>query len=237
MPKIFVYILLWVFVASASAQSINDIHQITSTLITYIQLIDGTGTTARNISVRIEGNKIIEVGKLTRFPGEKIIDGGGKILAPGFIDSHSHIAGSLKNHPDALADLSEGVTTIVSGQDGYSVNICSDGSYNGHPMGWGSFTRMLGYYVRERKIMDLAKAIQKMTSLSAEHTDIKNRGVIAPGYFADLVLFDANTVIDHANSKHANAPSTGIERVWVNGICVYENQQPTHQYPGMFLSR
>ena len=85
--------------------------------------------------------------------------------------------------------------------------------------------------------MSLEQAIQKMTSLSAEHTGIKNRGLIASGYFADLVLFDPATVKDNATIKNSKAISTGIEKVWVNGICVFENQQSTKKFPGVFISR
>jgi len=478
-------------------------------LISNVWLIDGTGTPARKAAVRIEGNKIMEVGNLSALPGEETIDGGGKVLAPGFIDTHSHIAGSLDKYPEALACINQGVTTIVSGQDGYgsyvdsikssiehtpvainiatytghtalreqvmggtnlnrpatteelekmklilqselkkgslglstgleyegayfsnrnevlelakataaekgryishirsedinmgdaldeiitigreaklpvqvshiklalkddwgrsayiisqlqrarsegiditadcypyeywsstlrvlfpktdytnpvsaqfavdhtfdptqsilvrfaanptyagktisaiadlrkekpaqtimgliaeadaykkqhpdaegletimgksmtavdvvnflawaNTNICSDGSNGGHPRGYGSFTRVLGHYVREEKIMSLETAIQKMTSLSAEHTGIKKRGVIAAGYYADLVLFDPITVKDNADIKDSRALSTGIEKVWVNGVCVYEQQHSTKKYPGMFISR
>jgi N-acyl-D-aspartate/D-glutamate deacylase len=118
-----------------------------------------------------------------------------------------------------------------------NTNICSDGSNGGHPRGYGSFTRVLGYYVREKKIMSLETAIQKMTSLSAEHTGIKNRGLIAAGYFADLVLFDPATVKDNADIKKSKAISTGIEKVWVNGEIVFANGQSTKKYPGVFVSR
>ena len=116
-------------------------------------------------------------------------------------------------------------------------NICSDGSYGGHPRGFGSFTRVLGHYVREEKIMSLETAIQKMTSLAAEQTGIKNRGIIAVGYFADLVLFDPATVKDNASVKTPQALSTGIHKVWVNGVLVYENQAHTKKYPGIFISK
>lgn len=481
----------------------------TTTLITNIKLIDGTGTNARRASVRIRGDKIIAVGNLKSMAGETIIDGGGKVLAPGFIDSHSHLNGSLQNHPDALAAVSQGVTTIVAGQDGESdpidsitasiaktpiainvatytgqttiramimgdsnlnraatneevekmkpllkaemdkgslglssgleyagayfssrqevielakvtgtaggryishirsedvamsdaideiinigreaklpvqvshikialkddwgtanqllaklqtarnegvnitadcypytfwnstlrvlfpktdytnmesaeyavnhtfdasksvlvryapnpayagktiaeianmrhekpaqtlinliaivdtfekahpdadgveaimgssmdeedvatllawpnTNICSDGANGGHPRGYGTFTKILGYYVREKHIMPLPIAIQKMTSLSAEHVGLKNRGLIAPGYYADLVLFDPETVKDNASIKDSRALSTGIISVWVNGKLVYKNNKVTGERPGVFLRR
>ncbi|WP_229379978.1 serine hydrolase [Fibrella forsythiae] len=77
-------------------------------------------------------------------------------------------------------------------------NICSDGSNDGHPRGYGAFTRVLGRYVRDQKLMPLETAIQKMTSLTAEHLGLRERGLITPGYYADLVLFNPDTVQDNA---------------------------------------
>jgi len=116
-------------------------------------------------------------------------------------------------------------------------NICSDGSSGGHPRGHGAFTRVLGRYVREQKIMPLETAVFKMTGLAAEHLGITDRGTIVPGNYADLVLFNPETVIDNANIGNAKALSTGIERVWINGTIVYQNQQPTGKYPGMLIKR
>ncbi|MBY0481503.1 MAG: amidohydrolase family protein [Chitinophagaceae bacterium] len=503
MRKIILFVLLGIISVSVRSQAVG------TTLITNILLIDGTAIPARKAAVRFSGNKILAVGELTAGKSETVIDGNGWVLAPGFIDSHSHVGNSLANEPEAIADLNQGVTTIVSGQDGYgsyidsikagiarqpiainiatytghtglremvlgkdhlnraatekeiaamqdilsaelkkgslglstgleyegayfssyqevlqlaktaalekaryishirsedialsqalseiikigeeaklpvqishiklalkdnwgwspkilamlqtarsngvditadcypyefwystlkvlfpktdytnsasaqyavdhtfdptqsvlvhfaantfyagktiseiaklrnekpaqtlmgliaeadlyekqhpdataiegimaksmtdadvinflswaNTNICSDGSNGGHPRGFGSFTRVLGYYVREKKIMSLEQAIQKMTSLSAEHVGIKNRGLIAPGYFADLVLLDPKTVKDNATIKNSKALSTGIEKVWVNGICVYENKHSTKKFPGVFISR
>lgn len=116
-------------------------------------------------------------------------------------------------------------------------NICSDGANGGHPRGYGSFTRVLGHYVREQKIMSLETAVQKMTGLAAAHTGIRERGILAPGYFADLVLFDPETVKDNANVQNPKALSDGILKVWVNGGLVYDNKQATGKYPGVFLGR
>lgn len=487
----------------------KDIVDIPSTtIITNIQLIDGTGTPARKASVRIEEDNIIAVGNLTPFKNENVIDGNGKILAPGFIDTHSHLEGSLSEYPTALAALNQGVTTIVAGQDGESdpvdsikamlqkipaainvatytghttireavmgandlsrtatqdeitkmqvllkaeldkgslglstgleyegsfysnryeiielaktaaaekaryishirseditmtdaideiinigreaklpvqishikialkddwgtapallaqlqnareqgiditadcypydfwnstirvlfpkkdftslagaqfatehlfdaensvlvrfspepsyagktigaiaklrnetaaqtllylvtaaeayekkhpgedvetimgksmsdddvqkllswqqTNICSDGAIGGHPRAFGAFTRVLGNYVHDKKIMSLETAINKMTALAAEHTGIKDRGIIADGYYADLVLFDPSTVKDNSSIKDPKALSDGILKVWVNGIIVYDNKQSTQKFPGVFIER
>ena len=477
-------------------------------LITNIQLIDGTGTPVRKAAVRIEGKKIFAIGNLTQFEDETVIDGNGKVLAPGFIDTHSHLLGSLKEQYNAVAALSQGITTIVAGQDGESdpidsikaflhttpaavnvatytghttlremvmgekdlyriatsveietmksllkselvkgslglstgleyegafysnrdeviemaktaakekaryishlrsedinlgdaideiiaigkeaklpvqishfkialrddwgtapkllyllqaardegiditadcypydfwnstirvlfpkkdftslagaqfasdhlydpsgsvlvrflpnsgyagktisaiaamrnetpaqalldlvalaegyekkhpgedaegimgksmsdddiskllswqhTNICSDGAIGGHPRAYGTFTRVLGKYVREKKIMSLETAINKMTALAAEHTGIRQRGVIADGFFADLVLFDPDTVTDNANIDNPRALSDGILKVWINGVPVYDNKQLTGKFPGVFIER
>ena len=116
-------------------------------------------------------------------------------------------------------------------------NVCSDGADGGHPRGHGAFTRVLGRYVREKKIMPLETAIYKMTGLTAEHLGINNRGIVAPSYFADLVLFNSETVIDNSTMTNSKALSSGIEIVWVNGKIVYQNQKPTNIYSGVFISR
>ncbi len=117
-------------------------------------------------------------------------------------------------------------------------NICTDGSLDDlHPRGAGSFPRVLGRYVREQGLMSLEQAVHKMTGLSASHMGIEDRGVIRPGAAADLVLFDPDTVIDHATPKNPGALSSGISKVWVNGQIVFENNLPTGKRPGRFIAR
>ncbi len=115
-------------------------------------------------------------------------------------------------------------------------NICSDGELDGaHPRGYGSFTRVLGHYVRERHVLTLEDAIRKMTSLSAANVGITDRGTIRPGLSADLVLFDPSTVAERATIAEPHATSIGIQTVWVNGEIVYDNGRPTGKYPGHAL--
>jgi N-acyl-D-aspartate/D-glutamate deacylase len=116
-------------------------------------------------------------------------------------------------------------------------SICTDGTMSGHPRGHGAFPRVLGKYVRDEKLLPLETAIQKMTSLAAENSGITNRGLIAPGYFADLVLFDPATVNDNATIENPKALSTGILNVWVNGKLVYKNQKSIPNFPGTFIKR
>jgi N-acyl-D-aspartate/D-glutamate deacylase len=116
-------------------------------------------------------------------------------------------------------------------------NICSDGNAGAHPRGFGSFTRVLGRYVREQKIMPWETAIYKMTGLTAKHLGIKDRGIIAPGKKADLVLINPNTVIDRAVIGDSRAISVGIEGVWVNGSLVYSQSKSTGKRSGQLIKR
>lgn len=117
-------------------------------------------------------------------------------------------------------------------------NIASDGALiDRHPRGSGAFPRVLSRYVRERKILTLHDAIRKMTSLAAANVGIRDRGTIAPGQYADLVLFDPDLVLDRATPADPNLLSTGIARTWVNGQVVYEDGRSTGRYPGMIIRR
>ncbi len=83
-----------------------------------VRIIDGSGAPARAGSVRMVADTIVAVGELEPVSGDSIIDGHGLALAPGFIDTHSHHSGGLLQNPDALAAVSQGITTIIAGQDG-----------------------------------------------------------------------------------------------------------------------
>ncbi len=117
-------------------------------------------------------------------------------------------------------------------------NICSDGqSFGLHPRGFGSFAKVLGPYVRDRKLFSLEEAVRKMSSLAAANVGIVSRGRIAPEYFADLVLFDPASVADRADFGSAQAQAVGVRSVWVNGQVVFENGKATGVYAGRPLRR
>lgn len=117
-------------------------------------------------------------------------------------------------------------------------NLGTDGDLDGsHPRGFGSYPRFLGRYVRERGVMDLATAVHKASGLAAAHMGIRDRGVIRPGMLADLVLFDADRVLDRATPQAPHALSVGIHRVWVNGEVVYEDGRTTGRLPGRVIHR
>jgi N-acyl-D-amino-acid deacylase len=117
-------------------------------------------------------------------------------------------------------------------------NVCSDGQNDGrHPRGYGAFPRVLRLYVRETKRLSLEAAVEKMTRLAAAHTGLKERGVIAKGAYADLVLFDPATVADRATPQEPHLAAAGIVGVWVNGVQVLDRGKATGALPGRVLRR
>jgi N-acyl-D-aspartate/D-glutamate deacylase len=117
-------------------------------------------------------------------------------------------------------------------------NICSDGSSSGrHPRGYGAFTRVLSKYSREEKALSLEKAIYKMTGLAATNLSLAKRGYLRQGYYADIVLFNPDTVQDKATVEDPHALSEGIIQVWVNGAPVFTDKKPTGIYPGHVILR
>jgi N-acyl-D-amino-acid deacylase len=101
-----------------------------------------------------------------------------------------------------------------------------------HPRGYGSFPRILGRYVRDERLLSLEEAIRKMTSLAANRVHLADRGLLKPGYFADIVVFDPQQVRDVATFDDPNRLSTGMRFVLVNGgIVVFAGKQ-TNALPG-----
>jgi N-acyl-D-amino-acid deacylase len=104
-----------------------------------------------------------------------------------------------------------------------------------HPRLWGTFPRVLGHYARDEKLFPLEQAIRKMTGLSAAQFGLEGRGVLREGAYADLVLFDPETVIDAATFDAPMTPSPGVLQVWVNGRAVWRDGAPTGNRPGRAL--
>ena len=94
-----------------------------------------------------------------------------------------------------------------------------------HPRSYGNFARMLAKYVREEKTTTLQDAIHRMTWLPATNLGIKGRGVLRPGYYADVVVFDPATIQDHATFEKPMQLATGVSDVLVNGVAVDRRRQ------------
>ena len=106
-----------------------------------------------------------------------------------------------------------------------------------HPRLWGTFPRVLGKYCREEKLFSLAEAVHKMTGMPAQRFGLAGRGMIRPGYAADLVLFDADEVMDTATFAEPVCAAKGIAGVWVNGMLAYTAEGTAGARAGRFLAR
>jgi len=101
-----------------------------------------------------------------------------------------------------------------------------------HPRAYGNFSRLLGKYVRDEKVIPLEEAIRKLTSLPASNLKIKRRGQLVPGYFADVAIFDPAKIQDHATFEKPHQYSTGMVHVFVNGTQVLQDGEHTGATPG-----
>lgn len=104
-----------------------------------------------------------------------------------------------------------------------------------HPRAYGNFSRLLAKYVRDEKVITLQEAIRRLTSLPASNLKIQKRGLLAPGYFADIVLFDAIKIQDHATFEKPHQYSTGMMYVLVNGVIVLSAGEHTGATPGRVI--
>jgi len=106
---------------------------------------------------------------------------------------------------------------------------------NTHPRAYGNFARLLGKYVREEKVISLEEAIKKLTLNPAKTLKIKKRGLLKKGYYADIVIFDKDKIIDYSTFSNSHQFSTGVVHVFVNGTQVLEDGEHTGALPGRFI--
>tara|TARA_B110000091_G_C13779357_1_gene460385 strand:- start:28 stop:1698 length:1671 start_codon:yes stop_codon:yes gene_type:complete len=114
-------------------------------------------------------------------------------------------------------------------------SIAPEGEFlnsNPHPRAYGNFARLLGKYVREEKVISLENAIYKLSGLSATKLKLKKRGFLKEGYFADVLIFDPNTISDHATFEKPHQLATGMQHVFVNGVQVLNFGKHTGMTPG-----
>ncbi len=104
-----------------------------------------------------------------------------------------------------------------------------------HPRAYGTYPRILGRYVRDESVLSLEEAVRKMSSAVATRLSIKDRGLLAEGFYADVVIFDPATVIDRATYEEPHQLSVGIRDVLVNGVAVVRDGSHTGEKPGMIV--
>lgn len=117
-------------------------------------------------------------------------------------------------------------------------SMSTDGNFikqSSHPRAYGNFTRVIGKYCRDEKIITLPQAIYKLTKLPATNLHLQKRGELKVGNYADVLVFDPAKMQDHATYEHPHQYSTGMLHVWVNGVQVLKNGEHTGKKPGRFV--
>ena len=122
------------------------------------------------------------------------------------------------------------------------VSFCSDAGApapegvflksNPHPRAYGSFARLLGRYTRDEKLIPLEESVRRLTSLPAENLRLRERGRLAEGYFGDVVVFDPARIADTATFEQPHQLAVGVQHVFVNGVQVLDDGEPTAARPG-----
>ena len=134
------------------------------------------------------------------------------------------------SEPDVATIMRYPNTMIAS-----DAGVATFGANMPHPRAYGTNARVLGRYVREQKVIPLEEAIRRMTSLPAQRFHFTDRGLVRPGYAADLVIFDEKTVSDQATYEAPHAYSTGFSYVLINGVLVVDGGKHTGKRPGQIL--
>jgi N-acyl-D-amino-acid deacylase len=169
----------------------------------------------------LTGKTLAEVAK-TRgtSPEDTIIDlviaDGSRVQVVYFLMSEANVAKQMKLPwvsfgSDASAQAPEGVFLLSST----------------HPRAYGNFVRVLGKYARDEKALSLPEAVRRLAALPAHNLGLHDRGMLKPGYFADVVVFDPKTVTDHATFVKPQQYATGVSDVLVNGRQVLKAGEPT----------
>jgi N-acyl-D-amino-acid deacylase len=117
-------------------------------------------------------------------------------------------------------------------------SIAAEGIFlksSAHPRAYGSFARVLGKYVRDEHVIPLPEAIRKLAALPSSNLGLERRGVLKPGNFADVVIFDPATIADKATFEHPHAYAIGVRDVFVNGVQVLKDGEHTGKRPGRAL--
>ena len=175
---------------------------------------------------KFEGRTFTEIGAaLGKDPRDAVMD---LVVAD---RGESHVIISIMDEADVRTALAHPLVSI----DTDSGARAEDGPLSqskSHPRGWGTFPRILGKYVRDEKLLTLEEAIRKMTSRAAARVGLRDRGVLRPGFFADITVFDPATIRDVATFEDPNRYSVGVRHVFVNGEPVVAHGKVTDARPG-----
>jgi len=191
----------------------------------------GSATAGESPNRKYEGMRVAEAAKQAGkdpfdFVFDLLIEERGSVACVYFIIDEADLELAMKQ------------PWVAVGSDGSSLAI--DGPLRAgvpHPRNFGTFPRVLGRYVRDRKVISLEEAIRKMTTLPASILGLSDRGAIKEGQWADLVLFDPNTVADQATFEDPFQYPVGIDTVLVNGTVVLDEGKHTNARPGKILQR
>ncbi len=177
----------------------------------------------------LTGKTLAEVAKMRgKSPEETVLDlvaeDGYRVDTAYFLMSEENVTRQLK-----LAWVSLGSDEESLAPEGIFLK------HNPHPRAYGNFARFLGHYVREQKVATLEDAVRRLTALPAQNLRIKDRGRLAAGFYADVVVFDPDKIIDHATFEKPHQYSTGVLQVFVNGQQVLKDGEHTGALPGRFV--
>ena len=181
----------------------------------------------KNDSLRhLTGKSLAEVAKLRNKSPEEtamdlVIEDGSRVGTVYFLMSEDNVKKQI-----ALPYMSFGSDAGSLAPEGHFLNS------NPHPRAYGNFSRVLGKYVRDEKVISLEDAIRKLSGLPASNLKIKNRGLLETGFFADVVIFDPTTIQDHATFADPHQYATGMIHVFVNGEQVLKDGEHTGRLPG-----
>ena len=181
---------------------------------------------------RFEGRRMSEV--IAAFPERQPLD----VLFDTLLANGGHVPTVYFHHAEEDMQHALRQPFVSVGSDGTAVEIGTPtAAGHPHPRYYGTFARVLGRYVRELKVLTLEEAVRKMTSANTAKIGVFDRGVLRPGQWADVAVFDAARVADHATFENPHQYATGIEYVIVNGTPVLEGGRPTGARPGRVLRR
>jgi N-acyl-D-amino-acid deacylase len=181
----------------------------------------------KNEALRIYAGKTLEdVAKLRNksiqdTAMDLVVEDGSRVQVVYFLMSEENVKRQI-----ALPWVSFGSDASAMAPEGVFIKTST------HPRAYGNFARLLGKYVRDEHVIPIEEAVRKLTSFPAATLRIKERGTLAPGFFADVVVFDPKTIADKSTYEKPHQYAVGVKHVWVNGGQVIKDGEHTGQKPG-----